>query len=447
MNEKLNVPQYIKDIILRLYELNYECFLVGGCVRDTLLGLNVKDYDITTNCDITTLKTIFSDYKIINSNGEKHNTITLYVDKDTVEITSFKHNIDEPNSINTDLIHRDLTINAIAYSLKFNSFIDETNGYIDLRSRIIRFVGNPIDRIKEDPLRILRALRFSSVLGFEIEEESAKAIHESKDLLNNVSVERIKTELDQMLVSNNIKSLLIDYKDVIFNIIPELKACDGFDQKNPYHANTLYNHIVNVCSNVYSNNNAKVEGIRITRTAALLHDIGKPSCFTLDENGIGHFYGHAEKSALIALDILKRLKYSNIEIERIECLIKKHDLTINLTKKCVRKNLSKCPNQDEELFFMLLELMNSDRLDHTRQELIDIKKIKDIIKELKEDNECIKTSQLAVNGYDLINLGLKGKEIGDTLEFLLELVMDDKISNKKEDMIEIVKRKILGNNK
>lgn len=196
---------------------------------------------------------------------------------------------------------------------------------------------------------------------------------------------------------------------------------------------------------MYSNNNALVEGIRITRTAALLHDIGKPSCFTLDDSGVGHFYHHAEKSALIALDILRRLKYSNIEIERIECLIKKHDLTINLTKKCVRKNLSKCPNQDEELFFMLLELMNSDRLDHTRQELIDIKKIKDIIKELKEDNECIKTSQLAVNGYDLINLGLKGKEIGDTLNNLLDLVLDGKLSNQKRELLEFVKNKKMIN--
>ncbi len=444
MNDILNVADYIKAINNRLITNGYESFLVGGCVRDTLLHLDIKDYDITTNCDITALKSIFSDYKIINSNGEKHNTISLYVEGDIVEITSYKHTNTERNSIENDLKHRDLTINSIAYSISSNTLVDLNLGYNDLNNKIIRFVGNPIDRIKEDPLRILRALRFSSLLGFEIEEESAKAIHECKDLLNNVSVERIKTELDKIIVSNNIKKVLVDYKDVIFTIIPELKTCDGFDQKNPYHANTLYNHIVNVVSNVYSKNNAIVENIRITRTAALLHDIGKPMCFTQDSKGIGHFYGHAEKSALIALDIMKRLKYSSEEIEKIEYLIKRHDATINLTKKSVRKNLSKTINCDQELFLMLIELMNSDRLDHTHYELINIEKIKDIIKDLKEDNECIKLAELSVNGYDLINLGLRGKEIGDTLNHLLELVLDGKLSNNKQDLLEYVKKKIIN---
>ena len=444
MNDIFNVPDYIKEINNRLITNGYESFLVGGCVRNTLLHLDIKDYDITTNCDINVLKSIFSDYKIINSNGEKHNTISLYVEGNIVEITSYKHTNTERNSIENDLKHRDLTINSIAYSINLNTLVDLNLGYNDLNNKIIRFVGNPIDRIKEDPLRILRALRFSSLLGFEIEEESAKAIHKCRDLLNKVSVERIKTELDKIIVSNNIKSVLLDYKDVIFTIIPELKTCDGFDQKNPYHANTLYNHIVNVCSNVYSKNNTSVENIRLTRYAALFHDIGKPMCFSLDGDGIGHFYGHAEKSALIALDIMKRLKYSSAELEKIEYLIKRHDATINLTKKSVRKNLSNVVNCDQELFLMLIELMNSDRLDHTQYELIDIQKIKDIIKELKEDNECIKLVELSVNGYDLINLGLRGKEIGDTLNHLLELVLDGKLSNTKQDLLEYVKKKIIN---
>lgn len=445
MNDIFNVPDYIKTINNRLITNGYKSFLVGGCVRNTLLNLDIKDYDITTNCEISVLKSIFSDYKIINSNGEKHNTISLYIEGDIVEITSYKHTNREENSLENDLKHRDLTINSIAYSINLNTLVDLNLGYNDLNNKIIRFVGNPIDRIKEDPLRILRALRFSSVLGFEIEDESAKAIHKCKDLLNKVSNERIKSELDKIIVSNNIKSVLLDYKDVIFTIIPELKLCDAFDQKNPYHANTLYNHIVNVCCNVYSKNNAIVENIRLTRTAALFHDIGKTMCFTLDGNGIGHFYGHAEKSASIALDIMKRLKYSNEETQKIEYLIKRHDATINLTKKSVRKNLSNVVNCDLELFLMLIELMNSDRLDHTHYELIDIQKIKDIIKDLKEDNECIKVSQLALNGYDLINLGLQGKEIGDTLNYLLELVLDGKLCNTKQDLLEFVKNKKIIN--
>jgi tRNA nucleotidyltransferase (CCA-adding enzyme) len=440
MKELFNVPEYIKAIQERLIKNEYECYLVGGCVRDTLLGLDVKDYDLTTNCDSSTLKSIFADCNIINNNGEKHNTITLHIGDDNVEITSYKHNADEENSIDNDLMHRDLTINAMAYS---DRIVDLVGGYDDLKNKIIRAPGNPVDRIKEDPLRILRALRFSSRLGFKIEEETSIAIHENKELLNNVSSERIKSELDGILAGDNTKKVLSEYKDVIFTIIPELKVTDGFDQKNPYHNNTLYNHIVNVCGNVYSKANATLNTIVLTRTAALLHDIAKPLCFTLDDNGIGHFYGHAEEGALIALEVMKRLRYSNDEIEKIQYLIMRHDATINPTKKSVRKNLSSTPNQDEELFLMLLELINADRLDHTSYELMNIEEIKSIVKQIKEDNECIKLADLSVNGYDLIKLGLSGKEIGDALNYLLELVIDDKIHNNKEEMLELISRKKL----
>ena len=427
-----NVPEYIKAIQERLIKNEYECYLVGGCVRDTLLGLDVKDYDLTTNCDSSTLKSIFADYSIINNNGEKHNTITLHIGDDNVEITSYKHNADEENSIENDLMHRDLTINAMAYS---DRMVDLVGGYDDLKNKIIRAPGNPADRIKEDPLRILRALRFSSRLGFEIEEETSIAIHEYKELLSNVSSERIKSELDGILAGDNVKKVLNEYKDVIFTIIPELKVTDGFDQENPYHNNSLYDHIVNVCGNVYSNANATVNTIVLTRTAALLHDIAKPLCFTLDDNDIGHFYGHAEKGASIALEVMKRLRYSNDEIEKIQYLIMKHDATINLTKKSIRKNLSHAPNQNEEIFFMLLELMNADKLDHTSYELIDLDEVKNIVKQIKEDNECLKLADLSVDGYDIMKLGFRGKEVGLVLNHLLEAVIDERIDNEKSELL------------
>ena len=427
-----NVPEYIKAIQERLIKNEYECYLVGGCVRDTLLGLDVKDYDLTTNCDSSTLKSIFADYSIINNNGEKHNTITLHIGDDNVEITSYKHNADEENSIENDLMHRDLTINAMAYS---DRIVDLVGGYDDLKNKIIRAPGNPADRIKEDPLRILRALRFSSRLGFEIEEETSISIHEYKELLSNVSSERIKSELDGILAGDNVKKVLNEYKDVIFTIIPELKVTDGFDQENPYHNNSLYDHIVNVCGNVYSNANATVNTIVLTRTAALLHDIAKPLCFTLDDNDIGHFYGHAEKGASIALEVMKRLRYSNDEIEKIQYLIMKHDATINLTKKSIRKNLSHAPNQNEEIFFMLLELMNADKLDHTSYELIDLDEVKNIVKQIKEDNECLKLADLSVDGYDIMKLGFRGKEVGLVLNHLLEAVIDERIDNEKSELL------------
>lgn len=431
-----NVPEYIKAIQERLIKNEYECYLVGGCLRDTLLGLDVKDYDLTTNCDSSTLKSIFADYSIINNNGEKHNTITLHIGEDNVEITSYKHNINEENSIDNDLMHRDLTINAIAYG---DSIVDLVGGFDDLKNKIIRAPGNPVDRIKEDPLRILRALRFSSRLGFEIEEDTARTIHEYKELLSNVSYERIKSELDGILSGSNVKKVLSEYKDIIFTIIPEFKITDGFDQKNPYHTNKLYSHIVNVCSNVYSKNDATVNTSVLTRTAALLHDVAKPLCFTLDENGIGHFYGHAEEGSKMALGILKRLRYSNDEIENICYLIKYHDACINLTKKSIRKNLSHTPNGDEELFYMLLELMSADRIDHTKYEIIDISMAKNIVEEIKKDNMCLKLSDLKVDGYDMMQLGFYKKGIGDVLNYLFEAVIDERVSNDKEDLIRAAK--------
>ena len=433
----MNVPDYIKAIQERLLKSEYECYLVGGCVRDTLLGLEVKDYDLTTNCDSENLKKIFADYNIINNNGEKHNTITLHIEGDNVEITAYKHDEDEENTIENDLLHRDLTINALAYSTEL---VDVTGGYEDLFNKIIKAPGNPNDRIKEDPLRILRALRFSSKLGFEIEKETSIAIHENKELLNNVSSDRIKSELDGILAGDNVKKVLSEYKDVIFTIIPELKFTDGFDQKNPYHNNSLYNHIVNVCGNVYSKANATVNTIVLTRTAALLHDIAKPLCFTLDDNGVGHFYGHAEESSLIAVNILKRLRYSNDEIEKLEYLIRNHDATINLTKKSVRKNFAHTPNQDEELFYMLLELMNADKLDHIQYELIDINTAKSLINEIKADNLCLKLSDLKVNGYDIMKLGYSGKNVGLILNYLLEAVIEEKIDNEADKLLYAAKQ-------
>lgn len=429
MKIELKVPKYIKKIQEKLLENGYECYFVGGCIRDTLLGLKVNDYDISTNCDTITLKKLFSKYNIVNNNGEKHNTITLHIKGDNVEITTFKHNDEETPTIEVDLKHRDLTINALAYS---NEIIDITGGIDDINNKIIR-ANAPELRIKEDPLRILRVLRFTSKLGFEIEKKTNDAILKYKDLLKNVSAERIKHELEEILEGKDVYKILEKYYDIIFVIIPELKCSYKFNQNNPYHENTLYEHIINVCRNIKINNN--LEEFALLRMAALLHDIGKPNCFSIDVNGVGHFYGHPEESAIIATNILKRLKFSNSEISKIVYLIKFHDSTINLTNKSIIKNFSHTPNQKEELFYMLLELINADKLDHTKYELIDIEKVKNIINEIKEEKQCLKLSDLKVNGYDIIKLGYKGKKIGEVLDYLLDLVIDDKIKNERDSLM------------
>ena len=428
---ELKIPTYVIDIQNRLKSHNYECYLVGGCVRDAILGNKIKDYDLNTNCDLETIKEIFNDYPIINNNGEKHQTITLHVLGDNVEITSYKHLEGEPNTLLFDLSHRDITINAMAYD---ENIIDYYGGLEDLNNKIIRCVGNPFDRITEDPLRILRILRFSSKLDFKIEELTANTIHQMYHLLNNISKERIKTELDGILVGKNVKSILNEYNDVLFEIIPELKPTFGFKQHNPYHVNDVYNHTINVCSNCKQN--------QILRTAALLHDIGKPKCFTMDENNIGHFYGHPIVSHDMAVDILKRLKYSNEEIQKITYLIKYHDSTIQVNKKSIRKNFSNTPNHNEDLFMLLMELKNADSSDHTITNKIDLNTVKDILNQIKDENECLKVTDLDINGYDLMDLGYSGKEIKEKLNFLLEAVLEEKILNNKEKLIKYLKENV-----
>lgn len=421
---KIEIPNYVSLIQQRLINAGYECYLVGGCVRDALLGLKSKDYDLTTNCEKDVLKELFSDYHIINNNGEKHNTITLHTDNDNIEITAFKHDENEPNNLISDLSHRDLTINAMAYN---GELIDFNGGYNDLMNKVIKCVGNPEDRIIEDPLRILRILRFASKLDFLVDESTKIAIEKYVHLLKNVSPERIKVELDGIFSGKNIKSILMEYKDVLFQILPELKRTYNFDQRNPYHSNTLFIHTVNVCSSV--NNNP------LLRMAALLHDVAKPLCMTVDENGIGHFYGHADLGCGVAEEILKRLKYSNDEINNICYLIKFHDSNIILNKKSIKKNFMHTPNQDEQLFFMLIELMNADKGDHTIKQLTDLNAVKEIVTQIKEENECMKLSDLKLNGYDMMTLGYQGKNIGLALDYLLTAVVDEKVNNVKEELI------------
>ncbi len=430
---EMNIPKYIIEIQNILKINKYKSYLVGGCIRDKLLGKIINDYDLTTNCDIENLKIIFKDYNIINNNGEKHNTITLHIDNDNIEITSFKCNNDENISIETDLSHRDITINSIAYD---GDVIDPYNGIMDLNNKIIRCVLNPNDRIKEDPLRILRILRFSSILDFKIEENTKNAIMKNYQLLLNVSKERIKKELDYIIIGKNVKNVLLEYKELFILIIPELKHTINFNQCNPHHKNNLYVHLVNTCENTKPDH--------IIRLAAILHDIKKPECMTLDKNNIGHFYMHAYLSYKYSMSILKELKYSNDEIKKISYLIKYHDTTIYLNKKSIKKILLNTPNQNIDLFYMLIDLKNADKKEHINQQLLDLNIIKKYINEILMDNDALKITDLSINGNDIKNMGFYGKEIGIILKDLLKLVIEEKIYNSKEDLINYVKTKYLN---
>ncbi len=287
---KIKLPDYVKLLQDKLNHHGYECYLVGGCVRDSILSLDIKDYDLATNCNAEIIKDIFKDCLIVNNNGQKHNTITIHINHKNVEITSYKHDDFEENTIEVDLSHRDLTMNALAYS---DHLVDLYGGVNDIHHQVIRMVNHPFDRINEDPLRILRALRFSSKYGFTIEEETKKAILSTYTKLNGVSGERIKAELDEILLGKNASNILNDYHDIIFQIIPELKATYEYDQKNPYHKNTLYQHLINTVVNTSNNS--------IVRMAALLHDITR-QCF-LSKNQSNQKLTSEVKKSIIDLTI------------------------------------------------------------------------------------------------------------------------------------------------
>lgn len=420
----MKIPNYVEVILNRLEEFGFEAYIVGGALRNALLGLAPTDYDICTSCDVETMLEIFSDLKIVNNNGQKHNTITINVDGDNVEISSFRHTKTEDCTLKNDLSHRDLTINAMVY--RKGELIDLFDGALDLKNEIIRMIESPKKRIKEDPLRILRAIRFRAKYGFSIDAKTKQAILESANLLSKVSSERVRNELNQILVGNGIDKILIEYKVIFASVIKELGPTIGFKQRNPYHKNDIYTHLANTCANIEPN--------YILRLAAILHDIAKPECFSIDDAGVGHFYKHEVASAKSSVEILKRLKYSNEEIKKIELLILYHDCNIGANKKSVKKMLNRL-NGDVDLFYSLIKLINADRKDHTVSKVIDMNIITNIVDEIKKEDSALTRYDLKINGYDLKGLGLEGIEIGRMLERLLDESFNNIITNERDILI------------
>lgn len=437
----INLPQYIKKAISVIKENNKEAYVVGGCVRDSILGKIPYDWDITTNMVPEEIKQAFSKYKIVDRNGEKHGTVAIMIDENIIEITTYRSDLDYLDgrhpwkiefvtSLETDLVRRDFTINALAYNDE-EGLIDLTGGIKDIDEKRIKCIGKAVDRFNEDYLRILRALRFSSTLGFELDEETTSAIHMLKEKLKTISSERIKKELEGILTGKDIFRVLCEFKDVFGIIIPELVKCFNFDQKSKYHRHDVYMHTCYVVSNTKPD--------FITRMAALLHDIGKPTSYTEEfvEGMVRrHFYGHAEASCNLSKVILKRLKFSNEEIFELLYLIKHHDVKLTADKKMIRRQMSKTPENSLQLFCYLLDLKQADRKDHINyDEEIDFEEIKRLAFEIKEENECLSIKDLDVDGNDMMKIGIHGKKIKEALNNLLQLVIEEEIENKKDKLL------------
>lgn len=436
------LPLYGQKAIEILEKAGFEAYAVGGCVRDFLLGKIPLDIDITTSALPNDIINVFSDFKVIKT-GLKHGTVTVIIDSNPIEITTFRidgkyndlrhpENISFTKDIFEDLKRRDFTINAIAYNPK-SGFKDPFGGKSDIKNKIIKAVGDAESRFSEDALRILRALRFSSDLGFSIEKKTSESIHKCKNLLKNISFERINKEFNGIICGKNAEKVLFDFKDTIGVFIPEIKPMIGFDQQNPHHIYDVYVHTLKVTANVPQE--------KIIRLCAFFHDIGKPFVFTKDQKGIGHFYLHQKKSVEIALNVLNRLRYDKKTIHDVTEIIKYHDIPLK-TEKEVKKWLG---YYGDENFIRLLSIKKGDILAQSPKYLDNLEKLQkiyNIYNEIKTKNDCIKISDLKINGTDLIALGFKeGKKIGETLNLILEQIIDGNLKNEKKDILDFLNQK------
>ena len=437
----IKLPKYVKYIIETLEQNGYEAYAVGGCVRDSILGREPNDWDITTSADPYEVKKLFS--HTIDT-GLQHGTVTIMLEHVGYEVTTYRIDGDYEDSrhpkevtftksLEEDLKRRDFTVNAMAYNDR-DGLIDLFHGMDDIQKKVIRCVGNAEERFTEDALRIMRAVRFSAQFGYEIELETKKAIVKLAPNLKNISAERIREELIKLLVSDHPDYIRIAYETgITAQILPELDVCMETKQNTPHHKYTVGEHIIH--SLTY------VPGDKVLRLAMLMHDIGKPYCITTDETGRDHFKGHAEKSAEMAAVIMHRLKFDNDALNRVKRLAKYHDWAISLSppikKATVRSMISRI---GEDLFPDLFTIGDADLLaqsDYFKAEKEEKQQLlKEMYREIMEQGDCLSIKNLAVSGNDLIEHGMKpGKELGQVLQKMLEDVLKHPSSNNKEYLL------------
>lgn len=444
---KIDIENKIPAEAIRLIDLfnksGYEAYLVGGCVRDLLIKEKPHDFDICTNAHPDKIKQILEDNNCkYHTLGIKFGTITAMCNDGEYEITTYRTDgedysdnrrpdkVEFVSELSLDLSRRDFTINALAYNPTQNEIVDMFNGHKDLIEHRLVAVGDADKRFKEDALRILRALRFAIKYDLQIEEKTKKAMKDNIKLLNNLSKERITSELEKILTSGKeIKRWFIEYAWLIAEVIPELKQTMGFDQNNKFHQHNVYEHTL-----------AVVDGCKtddfIIKLAALLHDIGKPASYTEDEEGWGHFYGHPVVSKEITEQILeRRLRLSREQSNTLLELIEFHDTGFASTKGAVKRYLNKHSKEFFDKWFILKE---SDIADHlfadNLREKYGLDNLRKMINTVIEEEACFSLKDLAINGRDIMDLmQLKqGKQVGEILNILLNEVIDEKIENNKE---------------
>jgi len=446
-NITINIPRGAAAIIDTLQSNGFEAYLVGGCVRDSILKRPVHDWDITTSATPDEMKKVFSDTKIIET-GIKHGTLTILSVDGFYECTTYRIDgaysdgrhpdmVRFTKSLTEDLKRRDFTINAMAYNDK-EGLIDLFGGRLDLMDHVIRCVGNPEDRFKEDALRIMRALRFAAQLEFDLEMKTKIAAFQMSDTLNKVSAERINSEFCKILTQTMGSQVINDYREIIAVFIPEIRDMFGFEQNNPYHMFAVWDHIIEVLarSNLFMSSKNLVLAL-----AAFFHDIGKLHSYQDGSDGIRHFYGHAAKSAEMADSIMRRMRFNNSIREQVVTLVKYHDADIKPEAKYVKRWLNKLDSEHllRCLFMLKYSDISGQVVKNRVERLREVSELFTVLDDVINQQACFSLKDLAVNGGDLIAVGMKpGKEIGTVLNQMLELVLNDECANNKDALLKAV---------
>lgn len=437
----IQLPEKVKCIIDTLADAGFEAYAVGGCVRDSILGRTPGDWDITTSAAPHQVKHLFA--KTVDT-GIQHGTVTILEGKEGFEVTTYridgeyqdkrhpKEVIFTQNLIE-DLKRRDFTINAMAYN-ETEGLIDVFGGIEDLKKKVIRCVGSPEDRFTEDALRMMRAVRFAAQLGFTIEKRTKEAISKLSSNLAQISAERIQVELVKLLVSDHPEQMLTVYETGMSQVfLPEFDRMMETPQNNLYHCYNVGEHSIVAMQNIRKD--------KILRLTMLLHDVAKPVCCKVDQEGIYHFYGHPSEGAKMAKEILKRLKFDNETIDRVSALVLWHDDRPTLRESSVRRAIHRI---GLEQYPALFEVKRADALaknQYKRQEKLGfIDLYERLYQEIMDKRQCLTLKDLAVTGNDLIAIGMKpGKGIGEMLNRLLMHVLEHPEDNTTEILLNLVK--------
>lgn len=439
------LPDNIKILIEKLYNGGYDAYAVGGCVRDCIIGIPADDYDITTSAKPDEIKKVLSEYKIIDS-GLQHGTLTVISGGSPIEITTHRidgsysdnrrpESVEFTDSVVEDLKRRDFTVNAIAYS-HLTGITDPYNGVRDIKDKIIRCVGNADISFNQDALRILRAMRFSSVLNFSVADETAAAIHKNKSNINNLSLERIQKEFLKLLRGKNVFNTLMDFSDVIFEYIPELKDEYRHIQHGQKHAYDVWEHTCRTIENIDPSD-------EILRLTMLFHDIGKVPSETIKENGDSDFTNHAHIGAEICEKTLKRLKFNARTVAAVTFLVDNHDKKIPDTKPLVKRYLNYMGEDNFERFLKIRKADRAALAEPFRDISKELNRARKLSDEIKLNKECIKLADLDINGEILAEeLNAEGSQIRDLLDSALNAVFDEKCPNEKNSILDYLKQNI-----